>query len=99
MLVSNKKSEGLREQAEQVFEKTNINITSEGRPYLGAAIGGQNFTNDYLRDKLEEWSNELSSLEAAAKTEPHLTIIALFKVIESRWNFKMRTILGSELHM
>ena len=93
------KSEGLREQAKQVFENTNINITSEGRPYLGAAIGSQNFTNDYLRDKVEKWSNELSSLEAAAKTEPHLAYIALVKVIQSRWNFIMRTVPGSELHM
>ena len=93
------KSEGLREQAKQFLEKTNINITSEGRPYLGAAIGSQNFTNDYLRDKVEEWSNELSSLEAAAKTEPHLAYIALVKVIQNRWNFIMRTIPGSELHM
>ena len=73
--------------------------TSERRPYLGAAIGSQNFTNDYLRDKVEEWSKELSSLEAAAKTEPHLAYIALVKVIQSRWNFIMRTIPGSELHM
>ena len=66
---------------------------------MGAAIGSQNFTNDYLRDKVEEWSNELSSLEAAAKTEPHLAHIALVKVIQSRWNFIMRTIPGSERHM
>ena len=66
---------------------------------MGAAIGSQNFTNDYLRDKVEEWSNELSSLEAAAKTEPHLAYIALVKVIQSRWNFIMRFIPGSELHM
>ena len=66
---------------------------------MGAAIGSQNFTNDYLRDKVEELSNELSSLEAAAKTEPHLAYFALVKVIQSRWNFIMRTIPGSELHM
>ena len=59
------KSEGLREQAKQVFENTNINITSEGRLFLGATIGSQNFTKDYLRDKVEEWSYELSSLEPA----------------------------------
>ena len=47
------KSEDLREQAKQVIENTNNNITSEGRPYLRAAIGSQNFTNDYLRDKVE----------------------------------------------
>ena len=78
------KSEGLREQAKQVFENTNINITSEGRPYLGAAIGSQNFTNDYLRNKVEDWSNELPSLEAAAKKEPHLAYVALVKVIQSQ---------------
>ena len=70
--MASNKSECLREQAKQVFETRNINITSKGRPNLGAAIGSQNFTNDYLRDKVEEWSNELSSLEAAAKMEPHL---------------------------
>ena len=59
------KSEVLREQAKQVFENTKINITSEGRPFLGATIGSQNFKNDYLRDKIEEWSYELSSLEPA----------------------------------
>ena len=66
---------------------------------MGAAIGSQNFTNDYLRDKVEEWSKDLSSLEAAAKTEPHLAYIALVKVIQSRWNFIMRTIPGYKRHM
>ena len=66
---------------------------------MGAANGSQNFTNDYLRDKVEESSNELSSLEATSKTEPHLASIALVKGIQSRWNFIMRTIFSSELHM
>ena len=73
MLVSNKKRGSPK--ARQDFENTNFNITSEGRPYLGAAIDSQNFTKNYLRDKVEEWSNELSSLEAAAKMSPILPIL------------------------
>ena len=44
------KSVGLREQAKQVFENTNINITSGGRPYLGAAIGSQIFHDTELKN-------------------------------------------------
>ena len=37
--------------ASEVFHDTGINITSEGRRHLGAAIGSKSFINNYIRER------------------------------------------------
>jgi len=39
-------------QARQVFADISINITSEGRPYLGTAIGTTSYIADYVAKKV-----------------------------------------------
>jgi len=36
------------ESAKKLFAGTRVNISVEGRPYLGASIGTQEFTNNYV---------------------------------------------------
>ena len=44
----------------QVFADISINITAEGRPYLGAAIGTPSFIADYVSKKVNVWIEELA---------------------------------------
>jgi len=50
------------ESAKRLFTGTGVNISVEGRPYLGASIGTQEFTNNYVDEKVREWSSEISTV-------------------------------------
>ena len=41
-------------QARDIFGDTHINITSEGKPYLGAALGSEKYINQFVSDKVQE---------------------------------------------
>ena len=54
-----------------MFGNTDIKITAVGKPHLGAALGSLAFTEAYVRDKVELWSQELLRLSSIAETYPH----------------------------
>ena len=41
------------------FSGTGIQISKEGREYLGSAIRGQEFTSDLVRANVNGWANEV----------------------------------------
>ena len=41
------------------FAGTGVNVTVEGRPYLAAAIGTQEYLRKFMDDKVREWSAEV----------------------------------------
>ena len=53
------------------FANTGVQVTSKGRPYLGAAIGTEEFVISYVKDRVAKWTKELDSLVATALTQPH----------------------------
>ena len=60
--------EGNIDAARAHFENTNINITTEGRKYLGAALGTKKFCDTFLKNKVENWTKEIERLSVIAKT-------------------------------
>ena len=62
--------------AHQRFSNTLINIIHEGRPYLGAAIGTQDYVNKYMSEKVRKWKEELNTLSTIAVTQPHAAFAA-----------------------
>ena len=63
--------EGLLERAQHLFAGTGIQITTAGRPYLGAALGSTSFTTTYTQQRVSEWIEEISRLSLYAETQPH----------------------------
>ena len=53
------------------FEDTDLNITCESHPYLGAAIGTSKYLNEFVSGKVDEWLKELKLLSAIAVSQPH----------------------------
>jgi len=45
--------------AHQLFSDTSVNITTDGRPYLGATVGCQAYVADYISSKVSSWSDQL----------------------------------------
>ena len=40
------------ELAKEIFKNTNINVTTEGRKYLGGFIGNENITTEFIQNKI-----------------------------------------------
>ncbi len=59
------------------FEDTNINITSDGRPYLGAPLGTLEYGSKFVSENVSKWSSELQLLSEIAITQPHAAYTAL----------------------
>ena len=76
--------------ATAVFSNTDVKVTSEGRPHLGAALGTREYTENYVRTKVTEWSEELVTLANIAKTQPHSAHAAFTHGMTSKWLYLSR---------
>ena len=90
---------GYLEEASAIFADSGVNITPNGRPYLGAAIGSQEFTVEYIRSKVSVWSSKAARLGEIAKSQPHAAFSALTHGFQSMWTYLSRVIpnIGVEL--
>ena len=71
-----------------------MNITCDGRPYLGAAIGTQEFCKKFLEDRVKVWSAEILLLARIAESQPHAAFSAFTHGLSSKWRFVFRTVPG-----
>ena len=86
--------EGLLETARSIFANTGVNVTCNGRPYLGAAIGSEEYVAEQVRLKVSEWTANLKSLAMIAETQPHTAFAALTHGLMSKWTYLSCTIPG-----
>ena len=80
----------LVETANEIFQGTGISISTEGRRYLGGAIGTTSFRNQLIDQKVREWVEEIKTLSEITKTEPHAAFAAFTHGLSSRWNYFIR---------
>ena len=80
--------------ATTLFANTGVQVTSEGRPYLGAAIGTQEFVISHVQDRVTKWTKELDNLATIAVTQPHAAHAAFTHGLSSKWSYLSRTIEG-----
>lgn len=57
--------------ATERFANSGVNITTDGKRHLGAALGSRSFVVSYMQDKVREWTSSIQKLAAIAKTQPH----------------------------
>ena len=74
------------------FLETNVRITTEGRRYLGAAIGRNSFKEKFVQEKVHEWIEELLQLTEIARTKPQAAYSAFTHGTLSKWTYLIRTI-------
>ena len=84
--------EGLAERARELFTDTDVNITSNGRPYLGAPLGTSEFTKQFVQEKVNTWTNDLSLLSDIAKAQPHAAHAAFIHGFAHKFSFLCRTV-------
>ena len=86
--------------ATSVFGDTQVQITTEGKPHLGAALGTSPFfTKLYVKGKVDKWAEELSLLSSIAQTNPHAAYAGFTQGLVRKWAYLTRTIENiSPLH-
>ena len=67
-----------------VFANTGVQVTSEGRPNLGAAIGTNEFVISHVQDKVTNWTKELDNLATIALIR-HAAHAAFTHGLSSKW--------------
>lgn len=83
------KSECL-DQAELLFRNTAVNITTEGRCYLGSPLGDRSFCDNYLRQKVNSWKQEIERLSFIAQSQPQAAHSAFIHGVVGRWTYLAR---------
>ena len=85
----------VKEGAESVtcnlFKDSQINVTTEGRQYLGAPVGRQSFIQEFVSAKVDHWKSILLSLADISSSSPHAAYAAFTHGIASLWLFLCRT--------
>ena len=79
--------EGLLQRANHVFIGTGIQVTSSGRPYLGAALGSTTFIDSFTEQRVDEWIQGISRLSSFAETQPHASYATFAHGYLSKWNY------------
>ena len=74
------------------FGNTQVNITTESKPHLGAALGTQTYIDQYVAHKVQLWSSELKRLSSIATYQPHATYAAFTHGTARKWCYIARTI-------
>ena len=86
------KSDDLIPQANEIFSGPGVKITSEGKRHLGAALGKDSFRKSYVKEKVNDWIEEIKVLSNIAKTEPKSAYAAFVSGFKHKISYVMRTI-------
>ena len=73
--------------AAAAFSDTGVKVISEGRSYLGAPLGTDEFIHTFVESKVQQWSKELESLATIAHSQPH----AFTHGMTNKWSYLTRT--------
>ena len=84
--------EGLHDAGLSFFANTGVSVTSNGRPYLSAAIGSWDYVAGQVESKVNEWTSNIQCLATIAMTQPYAAYTALTYGLMSKWTYLSRTI-------
>ena len=68
-------------EALELFAGCNIQITCQGERHLGAVVGTEDFRNQYIKEKVNKWVQDVRSLAKIAQEEPQAALSAYTKSI------------------
>ena len=78
------------EAAKEIFKGTGIMVSSEGKRYLGGAMGTASFLRQFVERKVNGWVQEIERLSTFARTQPHAAYAAYTHGLSSKWNYLLR---------
>ena len=76
--------------ATALFNNSGIQITTEGRPLLGAPLGNVDYCTSFLQSKSSSLVQEVRTLAKIARTEPQAAYSAFTHGLAGKWNYLTR---------
>ena len=86
-------------EAKHIFNDTELNITIEGRKYLGGYIGTNNSRDKYAKRLVQDWIEQINNLSKIALTEPQAAYAAFVSGFQHKLTYYIRTIPGLRDHL
>ena len=77
--------------ARDLFKGTEVNVITEGRPYLGAPLGTSQYIEGFVQAKVDTWRTVILSLTEIASSQPHTAYSAFTHGLSNLWLFLCRT--------
>jgi len=81
-----------QEEANTIFQGTNVSVCLTGKRYLGGTLGTASFAKEFVEAKVVEWEKELNRLAKYAAVEPHAAFAALTHGLIARWLYVIRVV-------
>ena len=88
-----------KDKAKEIFEDTNIKISTEGHRHLGSVIGSKQFSKNNISSLITQWCEEITELSLIAKTHPQAAYSAFTSGYKHKFTFFMRAIENVENFM
>ena len=79
-------------EAQNLFVNSRVNITTAGKRHLGAVIGSTEYRDEYVKNLVKDWDNQLTILSPIPETQPQAAYLAFASVFQSKLNYFLRTI-------
>ena len=79
--------ESLLEEANRVFEGTDVKVDTVGQRHLGAVITAL-FKSNYVKDKVKDWVASVDMLAKIAVSQPHAAHSVFVHRLQARWGFR-----------
>ena len=79
-------------EAQNLFANSRVNITAEEKIQHGAVIGNTEYRDEYAKDLVKDWDNQLTTLSTIAETQPKAAYLAFASGCKSKLNYFLRTI-------
>ena len=81
-------------EAQNEFANSRLNITAEGKRHLGEVIESTEYHDEYVRDLVKDWDNQLTILSTIAETQQQAAYLAFGSGFKSKLNYFLRTVLN-----
>ena len=69
-----------------------MNITTEGKRHLGTVIRNAEYHDEYVKDLVKDWDNQVTISSIIAKTQLQAAFSAFVSGFKSNLNYFLRTI-------
>ena len=76
----------------KIFTDTTVNVTSDGRPHLGAPVGTTEYVETFTMHKIDCWISEIDKLSSIAISQPNAAYTSFTHGLISRWLYVSRTV-------
>ena len=79
-------------EAQNLFPSLSVNIPAKGKRHFGAIVGSTEYHDEYEKDLVKDWDNQLTILSTIAERQPQAAYLAFASGFKSKLNYFLRTI-------